>query len=932
MPYWLSVTPPPVADRETTLYLLDISAFIFRAFFAIRSLSNKQGEPTNAVYGVASMLAKLVDEANPAHLVCVYDSKEPSFRKELYTEYKANRSSPPEELVPQFARIEQLITAMQIPSVRKSGVEADDLIATLTRDWLEKSPRHRVVVVTGDKDLMQLVNDRVQVWDTMAGKHYGPTEVEEKFGVPPSQIRDYLAMVGDTSDNIPGIAGVGPKTAGDLLKTYGSLEAVLAAAKEGKIAGKKGQTIAASEADALLSQKLASLEGHLDFELTREETDYRFHVSESLVALFKELDFHTLIPRWQEKVRVAQGTSVSVEPVAPAGATALDAAVMMPSFSTTSPVPFLSIQKEDELVRLLGEIEKKGEFGFDIETTSLNPRMAKIVGIALCPGPDRSFYIPVAHKTDQPQISLDRVLELLRPFLENPRIKKIGQNLKYDWSVLMAYGLKPDGIGADTMVASYALDPEGRHNLDTLGEKYLGYRVMTYEEVCGKGKNQTCFDEVSIETATRYSAEDAWVAVMLWEKFRPELQAQGLMQVFAEVDMPLVPVLARMEMTGVAVDTDWLRQLSQSFGAELQAIESRIQAHTNGPVNLNSPKQLAKLLFEDLGLPVQSKTKTGYSTDASVLETLSPLHEVPRLLLEYREISKLMGTYVDPLPDMRDPKDGRIHGSFHQAVAATGRLSSSDPNLQNIPIRTERGRSIRRAFIASPGNVLLSADYSQIELRILAHMSGDPDLTDSFQKDEDVHRRTASEIFGVGLREVDDRQRGIAKAINFGLMYGKSAFGLAQELHIPRKEAADIIERYFKRYHQVKRFLDGLIQEARERGFTTTLLGRRRFLRDIHSKNHAVRANAERMAMNAPIQGTAADLMKLAMVDIDDALAAGGYRSRLIVQVHDEVLLDCPKEEAQEVQRMVCQKMESAMKLSVPLKVNSGLGQNWMEL
>ena len=674
--------------------------------------------------------------------------------------------------------------------------------------------------------------------------------------------------------------------------------------------------MAESEKVAMLSQELVSLKDALEFKLSHEETNYSFTMDPELEAFFRELDFHSIITKWKERAASPEATEGSSAPAA-----------------ARAEVPFLAIHREEELVKLIAELERIGEFGFDLETTSLNPRAAELVGIALCPGVDRSYYVPVGHRgTEQPQIAASRALELLKPLLENPRVKKVGQNLKYDWSVLMAHGVKPDGIGADTMVASYALDPEGRHNLEAIAEKYLGYRVLNYEEVCGKGKDQIGFDLVPIDLATRYSAEDAWVAVKLWACLRPQLTEQGLMQIFAEVDLPLVPILARMEMTGIAIDEEWLARLSKEFEVALHEIEERISTHTTGPINLNSTKQLAKLLFEDLKLPVQSKTKTGYSTDASVLEALAPLHEVPRQLLEYREISKLKGTYVDPLPLLKDAKDGRIHTSFHQAVTATGRLSCSDPNLQNIPIRTERGKLIRRAFVASPGNLLLSADYSQIELRILAHMSGDEDLSGSFARDEDVHRRTASEIFGVSLDAVDERMRGIAKAVNFGLMYGKTAFGLSQELHIPRKEAADIIDRYFKRYAQVKRFLDQQIQDARDRGWTATLLGRRRFLREINSKNAAVRANAERMAMNAPIQGTAADLMKIAMIDIDDALLSGGYRSRLIVQVHDEVLLDCPQSEVEAVRALVTQKMEEAMKLSVPLRVNSGTGTNWMDI
>jgi DNA polymerase-1 len=482
------------------------------------------------------------------------------------------------------------------------------------------------------------------------------------------------------------------------------------------------------------------------------------------------------------------------------------------------------------------------------------------------------------------------------------------------------------------MVAAYVLSPEGRFNLETLSAQYLGYKVTTYEEVCGKGKDQIGFDQVPIDQATRYSAEDAWVARELWHTLRPKLETEKLMDVFAQVDLPLVQVLSRMESNGVCIDTDYLAQLARDFEREMIAIDQKIQAVTGRPINLNSPKQLAQLLFEELKLPVQSKTKTGYSTDASVLEVLAELHEIPKMLLEYREISKLKGTYIDPLPGLRDAKTGKIHAGFHQTVTATGRLSSSDPNLQNIPIRSLRGQKIRRAFIPSPGNLLVAADYSQIELRLLAHMSGDVELTRSFKKNEDVHRRTASEIFGIAPEQVDDRQRGIAKAINFGLMYGKSAFGLAQELKISRKEAQETIDRYFQRYTGVKQYLDHTVLEAKEKGAVFTLLGRKRALPDIRSSNHAVRSNAERMAMNSPIQGTAADLMKIAMIQIDEELRKRKLRSKLTIQVHDEVVLDCPKDETSSVQQMITEVMEGAMKLNVPLIVNSAVADNWMDL
>ncbi len=909
--------------KEHTLYLIDVSSFIFRAYYAInRNLKNRKGEPTNATYGVATMLLKLLEQARPQYLAVVYDSKEPSFRKEIYSEYKANRSSPPEDLIPQFDRITELVKTLNLYSYRQSGVEADDLIGTLTQRWLKMSKDNHVLLLTGDKDLMQLVGDRVQVWDTLKDKVFGSDEVFEKFAVWPTQIRDYLSLVGDSSDNIPGVPSIGPKTASDLIKEFGSLKFILDAAEAGKITGKKGEVIKSNKKAALLSYELVGLKMDLRLDLDLDSLRYRFQVSEECLKLFRELDFNTLAEKYRDKCgdKCGKDKGAEKEPT-------------QTSFEIPrSPTNFSPIQSEKDLEALLGKIDKKGEFGFDLETTSLNPRSAKLVGLSVCVGVEQSFYIPVGHTSTEKQLPKEFVLEKLKPFLENPKFKKIGQNLKYDWSVLCEQGIRPDGIGADTMVASYVLDPEGRHNLGVLAAKYLGYDILTYEKVCGKGKDEISFDQVPIELATRYSAEDAWVAFRLWECLKPKLYQEGLMQVFAEVELPLVAVLAKIELQGVCIDEGWLGKLSQEFEKELKQIEERTLAFTKEPLNLNSPKQLAKFLFEDLKLPVQTKTKTGYSTDASVLEALSPLHEVPRLLLEYREISKLKGTYVDPLPLLKDKKTGKIHASFHQTVAATGRLSSSDPNLQNIPVRTERGKKIRRAFIPSPGNVLLSVDYSQIELRILAHMSGDKNLSQSFERDEDVHLRTASEIFGISPEKISDEQRGVAKAVNFGLMYGKTAFGLSQELKIPRVAAKQIITRYFERYSGVKTFLDSLIVEAREKGFTTTLTGRKRRLPDLHSKNPMIRANAERMAMNTPIQGTAADLMKLAMITLDHELEKRGLASRMIIQVHDELVLDVSKEEIQEVKKCVITAMEGAMDFDVPLKVNVSSGLNWMEL
>jgi DNA polymerase I len=959
-PVSANMTPlnPKLGDPSQTLYLVDISSFIFRAFFAVRSLHNKAGEPTNAIYGVATMLSKLNDEAKPEYLAVLYDSPEPSFREQIYPEYKANRSAPPDDLVPQFARIEELIQAFEIHSYRQPGVEADDLIATLTRRWTKLDPKHRVVIVSSDKDLMQLVNDRVVLWDTMSAKVYGPPEVEEKFGVRPDQIRDYLALVGDSSDNIPGVKSIGPKSAVDLLKAHETLGGVLKAAEEGKIPGKKGEVLKTHKDDALISAELATVHEELELKVEPQDFKYHFHVTPACVDFLRRMDFHSLVNRWlgeapvpiakQERPRIHEEPRPTDEPPKPGVQGELDfsdrpaevapplvATSRHPDFSITSSgdIQFKTVNREADFQALLQAIEKKKSFAFDIESTSLNPREAIPVGVAIAVEQGVGHYIPVGHRgTDVPQLDTKRVLDGLKPFLESSKYGKIGQNLKYDWNVLYQQGIRPDGILADTMVASYVLDPEGRHNLDTLAGRYLNYNVLTYEEVCGKGKDQLCFDQVAVDVATRYSAEDAVIALRLWQRFEPLLKKEGLVETFEKIDLPLVSVLARMEREGVNIDVSWLEKLSTDFDKDLKKIEERVQAYTKGPINLNSTKQLATLLFDELKLPPQGKTKTGFSTDAQVLDALSPLHEVPRLLLEYREISKLKGTYVDPLPTLRDARTGKIHAGFHQTVAATGRLSSADPNLQNIPIRTERGKLIRRAFVPSPDNELLSADYSQIELRLLAHMSKDPDLSESFRKDEDVHRRTASEIFGIKPEAVTDAQRGIAKAINFGLMYGKTAFGLAQELKIPRREAQDVIDRYFKRYKQVKHYLDHLIVDARDRGYAETLAGRKRFLPDLRSANPAIRNNAERMAMNTPIQGTAADLMKLAMIEIDRRLASEGFKSRLIIQVHDEVVLDCPKNEVRAVQKMVCEVMEGSMKLDVPLRTNAGTGANWMEL
>ena len=965
-----------------TLYLIDISSFIFRAFYAVRELTAPDGTPVNAVYGVASMLGKLIDEVNPEHLVVVYDSKEQSsFRKEMYADYKANRSETPPTLIPQFDLIEQLIKHMGIPSYVQGGVEADDIIATLTKRWVIDDESHRVVVVSGDKDLMALVTGKVQMWDTMKDVHYTPHEVIEKFGVNPDQVRDYLAIVGDTSDNIPGITGIGPKGAELLLKEFCTLEGIIAAAKAGKIKGKKSDMIIEGESSAKLSQELATLIENVKLDLDPSMTKFKFQVTQGLLEFCQKYALRSLYSKYSmigasagipkndggefnfdgaENSSAGNSSGGSASRASVNGsleasnpnANSAEMAAKFPRNVTfsgpedlTAPLKefvkltpcFHTVDTDAKLDDLIAKIKTAKRFGFDTETTSLDPRRAELVGIAIAVDTQNGYYIPVGHteRLDQRVEQLDReaTLAKLKPILENPEYKKIGQNIKYDYRVMLNQGVRIQGIEGDTMVAAYTLDSSGRHGLDFLAQKYLGYQVVSYEEVVGKGAAQISFADVPVDQATRYSGEDAWCTLTLWEEMKPKLAAAGVEKLFLDVDLPMVEVVADMEETGIKVDVPFLQELDVRFSEELKELEKKILTFTkSGVLNVNSPKQLGAFLFEELKLPTQGKTKTGFSTDASVLATLATMHEAPKLILEYREVSKLKGTYVGPLQVLRDPKDSRIRTSFNLTGTATGRLSSSDPNLQNIPTRTKRGQLIRQAFIANEGSVLLSADYSQIELRILAHLSGDENLGDSFRKGEDVHRRTASEIFHIEPSAVTDVQRGYAKAINFGLMYGKGAFALAEELGISRTEAKKMIDQYFARYSKVRMYLDETILVAKEVGGIVTLLGRKRALPEIRSSNHMMRANAERMAMNSPIQGTASDLIKIAMVRLEEALKREKMKTKLLLQVHDELVLETPTDELEKTTKLVTEIMEHALTLSVPLKVNVGVGKNWAEL
>lgn len=907
-----------------TLYLLDISSFIFRAYYAIRPLSSPSGEPTNAVFGVLQMLINFFDEAKPQHVAVAFDSKEPTVRKLKYEQYKANRSAPPEDLRPQFDRIEELLMkVMKLPSFRRGSIEADDWIATLTREWIGRSPDNRVVIVSGDKDLMQLVTDRVTLWDTMNQKHYDPAAVEAKFGVAPERIRDYLAFIGDSSDNIPGLPGVGPKTALQWLASVKGVHEFLEAiedparVKELKISDKKLASVLENRELLNVSYDLVGLDDHVPFTDHDLHLDYQFVIEDALLTFCRDLGFSTLADRLLKR-QSASTTAVSREHDQDRG--------------------YVTIRTEAELATWLTWAKQVGKLALDCETTSLALHQAKLVGISIATQDDhgkvQAAYIPIAHCIEgEMQLSESVVLGGLRTFLEDGVIDVIGQNLKYDWSVLRNHGLELPRLAADTMIAGWCLESEGRYNLEALARKYLDRTTMTFEEVCGKGKDQKSFADIPIDVATRYSAEDAHYAWLLWEKFEPELSRQNLMPLFQKFEMPLVMALGRMELEGITIDLEWFKQLSVIFTEELRELEQRVRSFSRNPeLNLMSPKQLQVLLFEELKLPTQTKTKTGFSTDADVLEILAPLHEVPRLLLEFREISKLLGTYVDPLPELVDPKTCRLHSSFHQTGTSTGRLSSSDPNLQNIPIRSKRGLAIRKGFIPRNGWTLIAADYSQIELRVLAELSRDQELTRAFQSGEDVHRQTAGEIFGVAPAEVSDEQRRVAKAINFGLMYGKTAFGLAKELGISRRDAQTSIEAYFVRYSGVKAYLDAQVRRAHEEGVVETYFGRKRTLNEIHSKNPALRGMAERVAMNSPIQGTAADLMKLAMIRVDAQIRERKLESRLLLQVHDEFILEAPPAEVEAVQQLVREAMENVVRWTVPLSVNVAVGSNWQEV
>ena len=885
------------------LVLVDGSSYLYRAYHAMPDLTTSSGETTGAIYGVINMLRRQLKEHPSDYLVVVFDAPGKTFRDDIYPDYKSNRPPMPDDLRAQIAPTHDVIQAMGIPLLSVAAVEADDVIGTLSTTASAMSID--TDIMSGDKDLAQLVGKRVRLIDSMKGETYDTAGIKSRFGVAPEQIVDYLTLVGDAVDNVPGVPKVGPKTATRWLETYRTLDNLVAHAED--IKGKVGDNLRQFLEQLPVSRQLVTIKTDVKLDVTPKDLVQSTPDEDRLRALFSRLEFKT----WLSELG---GTNTA---------------------DTQSPeVNYTIILDKKSLRQWIKRLSKAGVFSLDTETTSLDTLCAELVGISFTDHAGEGAYLPLAHDyVGAPlQVSLNDALTCLRPLLEDPKIGKIGQNLKYDRSVLQNYGIDLKGIRFDTMLESYVLNSTGsRHDMNTLALKYLGYQVVKYEEVAGSGKSQVSFSQVDVERAGHYAAEDADIAMRLHEKIYPQLQLEpALCSVLETIEIPLVSVLSRVERNGVRVDCDMLSNHSIELGERIAQIEKKAHAAAGVAFNIASPRQIQEVLFEKLDLPIISKTPKGQpSTAEHVLQELAEDHKLPRLILEYRSLSKLKSTYTDKLPELVSPLTGRVHTSYHQAAVATGRLSSSNPNLQNIPVRTEEGRRIRQAFIPDPGHVLVAADYSQIELRIMAHLSADEGLLSAFANDADIHRATAAEVFSIKPSKVTDDQRRSAKAINFGLIYGMSAFGLGKQLGIGRIEAQDYIDRYFSRYPGVQAFMENTRAQAREQRFVETVFGRRLYLNDMGSSNHARRQAAERAAINAPMQGTAADLIKMAMLAVDRSITEQNLQMRMIMQVHDELVLEVSEDDVDQTRAMLNSLMTSVAELAVPLKVEVSAGKNW---
>ncbi len=899
--------------EKKPLILVDGSSYLFRAFHAMPPLTNSAGEPTGAIYGVINMLKRLVKDYQTQEVAVVFDAKGKTFRNDLYADYKANRPPMPDELRDQIEPLHKLVAALGFPMLIESGVEADDVIGTLARQ--AAADGKHVVISTGDKDMAQLVDEYVSLINTMNYATMDTEGVVDKFGVRPDQIIDYLSLVGDTSDNIPGVPGCGPKTAVKWLSQYGSMQNVLDNAEQ--IKGKIGEKLRASAELLPLSYELATIKTDLELPLVYSQLNMREPDNEELQAYYTKLGFKT----WLSELG---GDNLPTE----ADTAKEDEKKHKRNYET--------ILDKAHFERWLIRLKSSELFAFDTETTSLNYMQAKLVGVSFSDKPGEAAYVPFAHDyEDAPkQLELSWVLQQLKPLLEDESQLKVGQHLKYDMNVLRNYDIELKGIRHDTMLESYVVDSTAtRHDMDSLAEKYLNEQTVHFEDIAGKGKKQITFNQIPLDVAAPYAAEDADITLRLHQTLWSKLQeTPTLTQVYEEIEIPLIPVLSEIETTGVYIDPDMLFAQSSEISATLIKLEQDAFAEAGEEFNLSSPKQIQAIFFEKKGFPVIRKTPKGQpSTAEDVLETLANDYELPKLILKHRGLSKLKSTYTDKLPEQVNQKTGRVHTSYHQAVASTGRLSSSDPNLQNIPVRTEEGRKIRAAFIAPEGFRILAADYSQIELRIMAHLSGDEGLLYAFEQGIDVHSATASEVFSVPVDAVDSDHRRAAKAINFGLIYGMSAFGLAKQLDIGRHEAQSYIDLYFERYPGVRKYMSDTREKAKEQGFVETVFGRRLYLPDINARNGQRRQYAERTAINAPMQGTAADIIKRAMITVHAWLSTSSVNARMIMQVHDELVLEVAKEDVSEVESKITELMAAAAELSVPLVVDVGQGDNWEE-
>ena len=894
-----------MAEKDPPVILVDGSSYLFRAFHALPALNNSKGQPTGAVYGVINMLRKLREEYQPEYMAVVFDAKGKTFRHDIYKEYKAHRPPMPDDLKVQIEPLHQLVKALGFPLISVEGVEADDVIGTLASHATQQ--KKEMLISTGDKDLAQLVNAHVTLINTMNNEVLDEAGVEGKFEVPPARIIDYLTLVGDTSDNIPGVPKVGPKTAVKWLKQYDSLDNLLEHKDE--VSGKIGENLRNSVDDLPMSRDLVTIRCDLDLDLELDDLKLQQPDNETLHDMYVDLEFRS----WLDDM---SGTGSA--PV-----------------KQTSSASYQTVLSKKDFDAWLKKLKAADAFAFDTETTSLDYMAARVVGVSFAVKTGEAAYVPFGH--DYPgapkQLSEKDVLGDLKPLLENAKKAKIGQNLKYDAHVLANHGIHMQGIAEDTMLESYVLDSTQRHDMDSMALRLLGHETIHFVDIAGKGARQLTFNEIDLEQAGPYAAEDADITLQIHQKLSAQLKAENkLMSVYRDIELPLLPVLLKIERTGVKVDVPMLKKQSKQLAKRIVEIEKQAFDVAGESFNLASPKQIQAILFDKQALPVIRKTPKGQpSTAEDVLQELAADYELPQLILEHRSMSKLRSTYTDKLPEQVNAETGRVHTSYNQTVAATGRLSSTDPNLQNIPIRSEEGRRIRQAFIAETGYCLLAADYSQIELRIMAHLSQDQSLLKAFSDGLDIHKATAAEVFGVTVDEVESEQRRAAKAINFGLIYGMSAFGLARQLGIGRYEAQEYVDLYFARYPGVKAYMDSTREKAHEQGYVETVFGRRLYLPEINSRNGQRRQYAERTAINAPMQGTAADIIKRAMIQVDTALTEKKMDAHVVMQVHDELVVEVAEKQADKLAKLLHANMESAAELSVPLIVEVGKGSNWDE-